>query len=172
MVDLDDLDIFDKYDPGTFALISGMFMIATATYIIYFVTPRATGDSMIFYYSMISLTLTAFTPILFYISSLIKFSEIIGKFSSGITLAVFGTLLYHVTQSMTIGDWLDPIPRIFFTGIFGFITSFLFVRGVAVPSVEDREEWIELKDDEDLEYEEEEEGIDEEKFLEEEDEPW
>jgi len=168
MIDLDDLDIFYKYDAGTFSLISGMFMIATVTYIIYAVSPKATNTT-IFYYSLVALILMVATPLLFYLSNLIEFSEIIGKFSSGICLAAFGTLIYHVTQYMDIGSWLYPIPRIFLTGVLGFITSFLFVRGVAVQMIEGSEDWIELDEDEEKEIEE---SDDEDKFLEEEDEPW
>ncbi|MFO7792244.1 MAG: hypothetical protein R6W73_04575 [Candidatus Saliniplasma sp.] len=171
MIDLEDLDIFYKYDTGTFALISGMFMIATATYIIYGVSPKVTGET-IFYYAMAALTLTVLTPILFYLSALIEFSEIVGKFSSGITLAVFGTLIYHMTQSIEIGEWLYPIPRIIVTGILGFATSFLFVRGVAVQMREDSGSWIEDEEDLAEDVEPEEDIEEEDKFLEEEDEPW
>ncbi len=174
MVNWEDMDIFHKYDAGTFALISGMFMIATATYIIYAVSPRATGDSTVFYYALIALLLTASSPLMFYLGTLVNFSDIIGKFSSGITLAIFGTLIYHVTQSPIIGDWLYPIPRIFITGILGFITSFLFIRGVAVQLVEQREEALldeEFEEDEE-EFEEAGKSSEEDKFLEEEDEPW
>ncbi len=173
MVDLDDINIFEKYDSGTFALISGMFMIATATYIIYFVSPKAIDNTSVFYYAMISLVLTVFTPVLFYMSTLVDFSEIIGKFLSGITLAVFGTLIYHVSQEMDIGTWFYPIPRILLTGIFGFITSFLFIRGVAVQKIEENEEWIEMEEEEEFEEDILEEEIEKnDKFPEEEDEPW
>ncbi|MGM0404556.1 MAG: hypothetical protein ACQEQM_00245 [Thermoplasmatota archaeon] len=174
MVDWEDIDIFHKYDAGSFALVSGMFMIATATYMIYAVSPRATGDSTVFYYALVALLLTASSPALFYLGTLMNFSDIIGKFSSGITLAIFGTLIYHVTQTMVIERWLYPIPRIFITGILGFITSFLFIRGVAVQLVEQREETLldEEFEDEEEEFEEVEESSEGDKFLEEEDEPW
>jgi len=168
MIDLEDLDIFYKYDAGTFSLISGMFMIATVTYIIYAVSPKAT-DSTIFYYSLVSLILMVATPLLFYLSNLIEFSEIVGKFSSGLCLAGFGTLLYHGARYLDIGSWFYPIPRIFLTGVLGFITSFLFVRGVAVQMVEGSEDWIKLDEEGEEEIEE---SDDEDKFLEEEDEPW
>lgn len=173
MVDWDMFDIFEKYDTGTFALVSGMAMIATATFIIYAVSPKATGDTTTFYYAMIALCLTVLSPFLFYLGTLVDFPDILGKFTSGITLAVFGTLIYHVSQSMAIGEWLYPIPRIFFTGIFGFITSFLFFRGVAVQLVEQKEEIrMEFDEEEEIEDAEIEEGPEDEKFLEEKDEPW
>ncbi len=167
MIDMDDLDIFYKYDAGTFSLISGMFMIITVTYIIYAVSPKAT-DTTVFYYSIIGMALMVAAPVLFYISAIIEFHEILGKFSSGICLAAFGTLIYHVTQYFDIGSWLYPVPRIFVTGVLGFITSFLFVRGVGVQMVEESGGRIDFKDEEkDILQED-----DEDKFLEEENEPW
>ncbi len=160
-MDLDDLDIFSQYSVGTFALISGMAIIASITYFIYVIFEHV-GTS-IFFYSVIPFGLGILIPPFFFLDDLTETSDIFGKFLSGTVVAVMVWIGFHAgTQAeLDFANSLEFIMLIVLPGIFTFITSLLLFRGVAVPLIEEREfggdsgEWtgIELEEDEEIEEE-------------------
>lgn len=167
-------EIFSRYSPGAFALVSGAAMIGTIFYIIWVILPTLNSDSYVFLFSMLSLIFCAIAPPLYYLDELSDYSDVIGKFTSGAALMVFGVLLIQVINvyPISLSRFFYPLPRIIITGLLALLTSFIWIRGVVVPLSGDEYE---------EEYEEEEEEIDEfeedfekeeDRFPEEEDEPW
>lgn len=193
MFELEDLNIFNKYSMETFALVSGMAIIGTGAYLFYVIYPLFTGDKSAFFFSLLGLAMCALAPLMFYLSELTDISSIVGKFIAGVTIAGFLTLLYQVSRVRTliVSKHYYPLLEILLTGIFSGITSFFLVRGVIVPILEKEEygteDEMELKEDEFLEenddeyiaeesgtkdYTEEESLKEDDKFIDEEDEPW
>lgn len=190
-MDLDDLNIFDKLTTGTFALISGILIIATVTFFIYTIYPLLSGNVRAFSYAIIALILGILAPLFFFIEDLFDISDIIGKFIAGISIAVLVVILINIYMTFDLGSWLKPFPHVLLSGIMGIITSLFLVRGVIVPayggyaepesqgwsyekedtvskSEEDLYETTETRERQDRETNEE----DKEKFPEEEEDPW
>lgn len=190
MLDLEELNPFEKYSIGTFALVSGMAIIGTGAYFFYVILPLYPHNPFLF--SLLGLGMCALAPLMFYLSELTDTSSVLGKFISGSTIAGFATLLFQVTRerSLIFAEHYYPFTEILLTGVFSGITGFILVRGVIVPLLE-KEEYgteaeVELEEDEFLEeedeyiveesdtkdYTEDEVPEDDDKFIDEEDEPW
>ncbi|MFW6040939.1 MAG: hypothetical protein ACOC85_03800 [Thermoplasmatota archaeon] len=170
MVDMNDLNIFDKLSTGSLALISGMAIIGTATFILSVIFPLFRTDPSVFYFSMISLCLCGAAPLFLHLDDLFDFPDVIAKFMAGALLAGFAALLFHVNQSRELGSWLYPIPEVFLTGLFSFITIYLLIKGVVIPIMQSKNErrtrgW-------EMESEEEEKSTTDEENLFEEEEIW
>lgn len=190
-MDLDDLNIFDKLSTGTFALISGILIIATVTIFIYTIYPLLSGYELGFIYAVAALILGIIAPFFFFIEELFDISDIIGKFVAGISIAIMVVILINIFMTFDLGSWMKPFPQVLLSGIMGFITSLFLVRGVIVPAyggyVEpdskgwryEEEETVSTSEDEDLyrsteskKSKEEDLEKDEETFPEEEEDPW
>ena len=190
-MDLDDLNIFDTLSTGTFALISGILIIATVTYFIYSIYPLLSGNEMGFVYAIVALALGIIAPLFFFIEELFEVSDIIGKFIAGISIAVLVVILLNIYMTFDLGSWGKPFPHVLISGIFGLVTSLFLVRGVIVPAyggyVEtESSEWsyeeesVSNTEEEDIyrstentsTSQKEETGDQGEKFPEEEEEPW
>jgi len=191
-MDLDDLNIFDKLSTGTFALISGILIIATVTIFIYTIFPLLSNDGLGFTYAIVALILGIIAPLFFFIEDLFDVSDIIGKFIAGISIAVLVVILINIYATFNLGSWLKPFPHVLLSGIMGFVTSLFLVRGVIVPAyggyVEtgqegwdyETEEPVSTSEDEEIyrstepsaSSEEEEFEDEEETFPEEEEDPW
>lgn len=192
MLDLEDINLFNKYSMETFALVSGMAIIGTGAYLFYVIYPLFTGDKSAFFFSLLGLAMCALAPLMFYLSELTDISSIAGKFIAGVIIAGFATLLFQVTRERTLifGQHYYPFIEILLTGVFSGITSFFLVRGVIVPILEkeeyETEDELELEEDEFLEeedeyiskeagtvdYSEDDSHDEDDKFIDEEDEPW
>lgn len=133
-MDLDDLNIFDKLSAGTFALISGVIIIATITFFVYSVYPLLSTDKLAFTYAIISLVLGVIAPLFYFIEELFNINDLVGKFISGISLSVLVVILINVYMTFDLGKWLKPFPEILLSAILGFITSMFLIRGVIVPA--------------------------------------
>lgn len=133
-MDLDDLNIFDKLSTGTFALLSGILIIATVTIFIYTIYPLLSGYELGFIYAMVGLVLGIIAPLFFFIEDLFDISDIIGKFVAGISIAILVVILINIYATFDLGSWLKPFPQVLLSGIMGFVTSLFLVRGVIVPA--------------------------------------
>ncbi len=170
-------NLFSRYSPGAFALVSGAAMIGMIFYIIWVILPTLSSDPYVFLFSMLSLIFCAIAPPLYYLDQLSDYSDIMGKFTSGAALMVFGVLLIQVINvySLSPSKLFYPMPRIIITGLLALLTSFIWIRGVIVPlSGEGFEEEFEEEETEEEvdEFEEDFEGSSDDKFPEEKDEPW
>lgn len=133
-MDLDDLNIFDKLSAGTFALISGVIIIATITFFVYSIYPLFSANEMAFVYAIVSLVLAVIIPLFYFVEDLFNVSDLVGKFISGISLSVLVVILINVYINFDLGKWLKPFPEILLSAILGFITSMFLIRGVIVPA--------------------------------------
>ena len=131
-MDLDDLNIFDKLSAGTFALISGVVIIATLTFYVYSIHPLLSTDKLAFIYAIVCLILGVIAPLFYFVEDLFNISDLVGKFISGISLSVLVVILINVYMTFDLGNWLKPFPQILLSAIFGFITSMFLIRVVIV----------------------------------------
>ncbi|MFO7991277.1 MAG: hypothetical protein R6U61_03160 [Thermoplasmata archaeon] len=167
-MDLYDLDIFERYSTGTFALISGMAIIGTVTYFIYVIMGL---EQWVFFYSVLAFILGVFIAPFFFLEDLTGSSDIIGKFLSGVVAAAIVWIGYQSGTSQNLSG-IELTLYIVLPAIFTFITSLLLTRGVLVPMIEggelgggrewsgtdyEEDEWEEEEFDEDIEDEYEEE---------------
>ncbi len=165
-MDLYDLDIFDRYSTGTFALISGMAIIGTVTYFIYVI--MGLGE-WVFFYSVLAFILGVFIAPFFFLEELTGSSNILGKFLSGIVAAAIVWVGYQSGTSQNLSS-IKLTLYIVLPAIFTFITSLILTRGVLVPLIEEGElgggkEWSGTDYEED---EWEDEGLEEDEWEEEE----
>ncbi|MFO8108977.1 MAG: hypothetical protein R6U17_00415 [Thermoplasmata archaeon] len=178
-MDLDDLNIFDRFSTGAFALVLGMAIIGTITYIIYVITPLFGVDSSVFLLSILVIILGIFIPLFFFIENIFDMiPDVIGKFLAGLLFAGIAWTAYHSYDTQGVGG-IDMVLYMILPSLFAILTSLILVRGVIIPMTEgvefemdfDDEEGIITADepDEDDLFEEEE---DPDLFPEEEDDSW
>ena len=135
-MDLDDLDIFEQYSSGTFALVSGMAIIGIVTYFIYVILGLRDGQEMIFFFSILAFTLGIFIPIFFFMEELGGSSDILGKFLSGIIVAAIVWISYHNYNAEGLNGTELSI-YIILPAFFTFMTSLILVKGVVMPLLEE-----------------------------------
>ncbi len=192
MMDTD--KFFSKFSEGILAILAGISIIITISFFVYVVGQFLPDKQWLFVFSLIAVIVGVIAPISFYISELTVWPDLLGKLITGITIALLAVLLVNVYLSYEVGELL----RVFLSGILGLFSSLLLVRGVLVPlygsevefesseTIEESfEEDFEDQMEEDFSTEEEsdfeessvnesfpDQKEDEEKFPEEENEPW
>lgn len=135
-MDLDDLDIFDRYSTGTFALISGMAIIGIVTYFLYVILPLLDGQQMVFFFSVLAFVFGIFIPLFFFMEDLGGSSDILGKFLAGIVVAAIVWISYHNYNTEGL-DGTGLSLYIVLPSIFTFFTSLTLVKGVVISLIEE-----------------------------------
>ncbi len=135
-MDLDDLDIFDRYSTGTFALISGMAIIGIVTYFLYVILPLLDGRQMVFFFSVLAFVFGIFIPMFFFMEDLGGSSDILGKFLAGTVVAAIIWISYHNYNTEGL-DGLELGLYIVLPAVFTFWTSLTLVKGVVIPLLEE-----------------------------------
>ncbi|GEM_PF-4543943 len=136
-MDLDDLNIFEKYSTGTFALVLGMAIIGTITYVIYVLAPLYGPDRSIFLLSFLVIILGVFIPFSFFIEMLFDdIPDVVGKFVAGILFAGIVWTSYHAaTSEDVVGN--DLVLYMVLPAFFSILTALIAVRGVLIPTLEE-----------------------------------
>ncbi len=160
-MDLDDLNIFDRYSTSTFALVLGMAIIGTITYIIYVIAPLYADERPVFFISLLVMIFGIFIPISFFLEMILDvIPDVVGKFISGALPAVIAWTLYHANTSEGVGGG-GLVLFIVLPALFTILTSLIMVRGVIIPLNEQSEFEFDVDEDEGiiLSEEPEEEGL-------------
>ncbi len=156
MIDTDEL--FKTERAGLYALIGGMSIIGIVIYFIYLIMPLWNEDPMIFFFSFVTLLMGVLIPVFFFLRPLTGYSGIVGKFVSGVITAIIIWLGYHLHRTQDYGPF-ELTLYIALPTIFTAVTSFILVRGVIMPLMEEREMggygWEEEFEEEDIELDEE-----------------
>lgn len=160
-MDLDDLNIFDRYSTSTFALVLGMAIIGTITYIIYVIAPLYADDRPVFFISLLVMIFGIFIPVSFFLEMILDvIPDVVGKFVSGVLVAGIVWTLYHANTSEGVGGGGLTL-FIVLPALFTILTSLIMVRGVIIPLNEQSEFEFDVDEDEGiiLSEEPEEEGL-------------
>ncbi len=188
-------DFFSESSEGLLAILAGIAIIITISFFVYVVGQHIPDEPILFVFPLVAVIVGALAPISFYISELTTWPDLIGKLVTGITIAILVVLIINMNMSYEVSDLIEVL----LSGVLGLSSSLLLVRGVLVPiygeemefesSGSSRESFGESFDEEieeDFETEEEdmieergsvedvstENESEEEKFPEEENEPW
>ncbi len=191
-MDLESLDeLFSEFSEGIFALISGISIIITVIFFIYAVLPLYENHAFIVLLSFLALLVCFSAPIFFQLSEITLVPEVLGWLLAGISIALFGWVIFHGGYYVDVLSLQYIIP----SGLLGLASSLPLTKGVLLPLFgggglevlesdsevdEDLEELEEGDDEGQIERDfdestdgyEEESTLDEERFPEEEDEPW
>ncbi len=122
-------DAFSEFSDGMLALLSGIAIIITITFIIYEVWPLLSDQRMIFVFSISALIVSVVASISFYLSSITMLPDVVGKLITGLTVAIFGVILFHVSRTYGISS----LPEIVLLGFLGFASALPLAKGVLVP---------------------------------------
>jgi len=188
-MDMESLDdFFSEFSEGMMAILAGVVIIITIWFLIETVIPLWSDKTILLVYAFVLLFVGVLAPIAFYISELTVWPDLVGKLITGIAIAIFIVLIIQVVTSHGSSE----LPEIVFSGLLGLSSSLLMTRGVLVPLLgterylersetfeEDLEEMEENDHEDQLERDfkyntekDEEDTFDEEKYPEEENEPW
>ncbi len=178
-MDLDDLNIFENFSTGTFALALGMGLIGTITYIIYILGPLYGDDRSVFLLSFLVIILGVFIPFSFFVEMLFDdIPDVVGKFLAGLLFAAIVWTSYHTSSSEGVGGW-GLVKYMVLPALFSILNSLILFRGVVIPITEESDyvvDWDEDEEDEgiiiDDEEEEDIEDEDSDLFPEEMDDSW
>jgi len=197
-MDIESLDdFFSEYSEEVFALLSGIVIIITIIFFIYGVRPLWDPHSLIVLLSLLSFLVCFSAPIFFRLSDMTLVPDVVGWLLGGVSIALFGWVIFHggyyLREVVLTFQYIVP------SGIFGFLSSFPLTKGVFIPLFGEGDLsafGIESEDEEDFEEEfeeteeseeegqierdfeestgryEEKDTLDEEKFPEEDNEPW
>jgi len=194
-MDMESLDdILSEFSEGVYALVSGIVIIITIIFFIYAVVPLYEHHSFLVLLSFLSFLVCFSAPIFFRLSEITLIPEVVGWLLAGISIALFGWIIFH--GGYYLDEGVFSLQYIVPCGLFGFASSLPLTKGVLLPlfgegelgtfgtdlDIEDEFEETEESDyEEQIERDfeenagrrdEEEEALDEKKFLEEENEPW
>ncbi len=139
-------EVLSDMSEGILALVSGIAIIITITFIIYEVGPLLDDKSGIFAFSLISLLVCVVSSISFYLSDITLLPDVGGKLITGLTLALFGVILFHVGNTYGASE----LPVVILTGSLGFASSLPLVKGVLIPVFGD-EAYLDTEEDESFE---------------------
>ncbi len=147
-MDLDDLNIFEKYSTGTFALVLGMAIIGTITYIIYVLGPLYGDHRSVFLLSFLVITLGIFIPFCFFVEMIFDdIPDVVGKFLAGLLFAGIVWTSYHTNTSEGIVG-AELVLYMALPALFSILTSLVLFRGVVIPVIEDSGFGVEWGDEE------------------------
>lgn len=136
MLDTDEL--FKSERAGLYALIGGMSIIGIVIYFIYLIMPLWSEDPIIFFFSFVTLLMGILIPVFFFLKPLTGHSGIVGKFISGVISAIIIWFGFHIHRTYDYGA-VGLILYIALPTIFTAITTFILVRGVILPLMEERD---------------------------------
>ena len=192
-MDMESLDdLFSEFSEGIYALVSGIVIIITIIFFIYAVVPLYEHHFLIVLLSFLSFLVCFSAPIFFRLSDITLIPEVVGWLLAGISFALFGWVIFH--GGYYLDEGVLSLQYIIPSGLFGFASSLPLTKGVLLPlfgggelehfeterDIEEDLEGTEESDQEgqiEREFEpndekDEEDTLDEEKYLEEENEPW
>ncbi|MFW5945513.1 MAG: hypothetical protein ACOCSJ_02825 [Candidatus Natronoplasma sp.] len=191
-MDLESLDeLFSEFSEGIYALMSGISIIITVIFFIYAVIPLYDNYAFIVLLSSLALLVCFGAPIFFQLSEMTLVPDVVGWLLAGISIALFGWVIFHGAYYVDILSLQYIIP----SGLLGLASSLPLTKGVLLPLFgegefevletesevdEDLEELEESDDEGQIERDfeertggyEEEDTLDDEKFPEEDNEPW
>ncbi|MBS3789807.1 MAG: hypothetical protein KGY66_02720 [Candidatus Thermoplasmatota archaeon] len=144
-MDLKEIDeIFSEFSEEVLALVSGIAMIITVIFFIYAVMPLYGDHAIFFWFSLLALLVCFTIPIFFRLSDLTLVPEVVSWLLTGITIAIFGWIIFHAGYYENIRSLSYIIP----SGLLGFASSFPLTKGVLVPLVGEGElEILEIDDE-------------------------
>ncbi len=186
-MDMESLDeILSEFSEGTYALVSGISIIITIIFFIYAVVPLYENHAFLVLLSFLALIVCFFAPIFFRLADITLVPDVVGWLLAGVSIALFGWIIFHA------GYYIDTLSLQYIipSGLFGFASSLPLTKGVLLPlfgtgdleTLETEEDFEETEEDEyegqihqDFELDneaEQDENLDEKKYLEKENEPW
>ncbi len=129
-----DLEEIDEYlsdmSEGVMALISGIAIIITVTFFIYTIWPLwDQGEGGLFAFSIVALIVTILSSIGIYLSDITFLPDVIGKLLTGLTIAIFGVIIFHVANAYGAG----ALPEVVLMGLLGFASALPLTKGVLIP---------------------------------------
>ncbi|GEM_PF-2027282 len=127
---LEDVDeIFSEVSEEVLALVSGIAIIITIIFFIYAVVPLYEDHSTIVLFSLLSLIVCFAGPVLFRLPEMSSVPEVVGWMMTGITIAGFAWIIFHV------GNYIDllGLKVIIPSGLLGFASSLPLTQGVLLP---------------------------------------
>ncbi|MEF8832309.1 MAG: hypothetical protein V5A66_02185 [Candidatus Thermoplasmatota archaeon] len=129
-MDMEEIDdLLSEFSEGTFALVSGIAIIITIIFFIYAVVPLYGEHTFIVLLSFLSLLACFCSPIFFRLSKITLAPDVVGWLLAGITIAIFGWLIFHGAYYVDILSLQYIIP----SGLFGFASSLPLTKGVLLP---------------------------------------